>query len=186
SALKRNGVPLYTLARRGQEVERPPREVTIHEIMLKGFDPPRFEIEIFCSRGLYVRVLAEEIGDMLGIPAHLYGLVRTQIGHFDIRSAVSDEAFDRLADREKPGYSLSEALQHLPAVELTATQSRELDSGITPRVGKIDCGNGDLIRLLRPRGELGGIAEVNGAGLLKLKRVFSAEGGQRTAAGDFA
>lgn len=172
SALKHRGTPLYTLARRGQEVEREPREVNIYEMKLIENPFPSFRIEIHCSRGMYVRVLAEEIGDLLGVPAHLDALVRTEIGHFTLESAVKDDDFDSLPSLEKPGYTLSEALQHFPAVELDARQARGLDNGISPRMAAGLPSGGGLVRLLRPDGRLGAIAETGSSGLLVLRKVF--------------
>ena len=173
SALKHKGTPLYALARRGQEIERAPREVVTHEIELLGCDLPIFRIMVRCSRGMYVRVLAEEIGDALGVPACLHSLVRTEVGHFNLDSAVKDTDFAALAGREKPGYSLSEALIHMPAVELTPVQARGLENGIAPRIRESFPQTGVYMRLIRPDGELGAIAETGAAGILHLKKVFN-------------
>ncbi len=173
SALKHKGTPLYALARKGQEIDRAPREVDTHEIELLGCDLPIFRIMVRCSRGMYVRVLAEEMGDALGVPACLHSLVRTEVGHFNLDSALKDTDFAALAEREKPGYSLSEALGHFPAVELTAVQARGLENGIAPRIRESCPQSGVYVRLLRPDGELGAIAETGAAGILHLKKVFN-------------
>ncbi len=178
SALKYKGSPLYTLARKGQEVERSAREVDTYEIKLTSCNLPGFRIDVYCSRGMYVRVLAEEIGKALSVPAHLSGLIRTEIGHFNVESAVSDEDFEDLAAAENPGYSLSEALQHLPAFELSVEQIRQLENGISPRVTKKLPAVGKLVRLLRPESRLGAIAEVDITGALKLKKVFVSGNGE--------
>jgi tRNA pseudouridine55 synthase len=88
SALKREGVPLYKLARQGIEVERQPRRVTIHSLELSPIDGERLALRLHCSKGTYVRVLAEEIGEALGSAAHLETLRRTSFGRFHIDAAV--------------------------------------------------------------------------------------------------
>lgn len=174
SALKHGGKPLYTLARKGIEVERTPREVTAYSIVPIDFDLPRFRISVECSRGMYIRSLAEEIGEAAGVPAHLHALVRTRVGHFTLDSAVNDDDFEKLPEMEAPGYTMSEALKHLQPFNLTKQQWQGLKNGMPP-VPNMDLPpEGDLLRLLTPEGTLGAIAEVNSAGLLKLRKVFAA------------
>ncbi len=176
SALKHRGTPLYLLARRGESIDRSPREVETYEINLVECRLPVISIEVYCSRGLYLRVLAEEIGDALGVPAHLGSLVRTRIGHFDLASALPDDAFETIVDGDPPGASLGEAVRHFPAVRLSGEQSRGLSQGIAPRVPGWTKGAlppaGGLVRLERADGTLGAIAEVGAAGMLQLRRVF--------------
>jgi tRNA pseudouridine55 synthase len=176
SALKHRGTPLYLLARRGESIDRSPREIETYEITLVECRLPFISIEVFCSRGLYLRVLAEEVGEALGVPAHLGSLVRTRIGHFDLGAALADDAFETLLEGDPPGFSLGEALRHFPAVKLSDEQSRGLSQGIAPRVPGWTKGAlppaGDLVRLERSDGSLGAIAEVGAAGFLQLRRVF--------------
>ncbi len=82
SAVKHQGVPLYRLARRGVEVERATRTVRIERFELLGYTPPNLEIEVVCSPGTYVRVLAVDLGVRLGCGAHLAALRRTRNGPF--------------------------------------------------------------------------------------------------------
>jgi tRNA pseudouridine55 synthase len=89
SALKRDGVPLYKLARRGVEVEREPRRITIHRLALACAGGPDVTFEVACSKGTYVRVLAADLGRALGTVAHLLALRRTQVGTFDVTAASS-------------------------------------------------------------------------------------------------
>jgi tRNA pseudouridine55 synthase len=182
SALKHKGRPLYLLARRGERVERTAREVETYEISLVAFEPPLLRLEVFCSRGLYLRVLAEEIGDALGVPAHLGNLVRLRIGHFTLDDAVPDDAFERLLELESPGSSLSDALRHFPAITLSAQQARGIERGMAPRILPTRTGglppSGSFLRLERPDGKLGAIAEVGPAGLIHLRRVFREASGE--------
>ena len=88
SALKRDGVPLYRLARHGIEVERAARPVRIDRLVLEPDGPTRLRFDVACSKGTYIRVLAEDIGAALGSAAHLEALRRTGFGSFDIADAV--------------------------------------------------------------------------------------------------
>lgn len=83
SAIKRQGVPLYKLAHQGIEVEREAREVTIHRLDLLRLEGDELEIEVCCSKGTYIRTLAEDIGAMLGCGAHISALRRTRVGALD-------------------------------------------------------------------------------------------------------
>ncbi len=92
SALKKDGVPLYKLARKGETVEREARSLTIHSLEITDFDPPRIGLRTRCSKGTYVRTLAHDIGAELGCGAHLSALRRTASGPFDVESAVTVDA----------------------------------------------------------------------------------------------
>ena len=94
SALKREGVPLYKLARRGITVEREPRSVEIHDIELLDWNPPLLTIRVQCSPGTYIRALARDLGQKLDCGAHLQSLTRLASGHFTLEKAVS---LDKLA-----------------------------------------------------------------------------------------
>ena len=87
SALRRGGKRLYELARQGVEVEREPREVTVHSIRLVSVSLPDFVIHVRCGKGTYVRTLAADLGAALGCGAALAGLVRTRVGPFALESA---------------------------------------------------------------------------------------------------
>jgi tRNA pseudouridine55 synthase len=125
SALKRDGKPLYTYARAGIEVERKPRPVSIHQLQLIDFAVDRVSIVVACSKGTYIRTLAEDIGNLLGCGAHLAALRRTRIGRLDIADAITvnrleqSDADDRIS-LLKPVDSL---LVELPAVLLDETSA---------------------------------------------------------------
>ncbi len=97
SAVKHQGQRLYKLAREGKEVEREPRKVTIHRLELTGLEPPFFDIEVHCSKGTYVRTLAEDIGEALGCGAHVAALRRTGVGPYDGSHMIALEELRRLA-----------------------------------------------------------------------------------------
>jgi len=98
SALKRDGVPLYRLARQGIEVPRNPRPVTIHSLLLKRVSLPSVQILVSCSKGTYIRVLAEDIGSALGCGAFLSGLVRLGLGPFQLQEAQTTESLAALSE----------------------------------------------------------------------------------------
>ncbi|MBB5216832.1 tRNA pseudouridine(55) synthase TruB [Parapusillimonas granuli] len=121
SALKRDGKPLYEYARQGLELDRPPRTVTIHHIELLSCD--RFEavIAVQCSKGTYIRTLAQDIGRQLGCGAHLKALRRTRVGPFGLDAAVGLEALQAMPD---PKAALI-ALDALPAGLNPATSTQK-------------------------------------------------------------
>ncbi|MCP3668868.1 MAG: tRNA pseudouridine(55) synthase TruB [Gammaproteobacteria bacterium] len=98
SALKHKGERLYKLARDGIEVEREPRRVTIHEISMQGYTAPEFELKVHCSKGTYIRTLAEDIGNKLGCGAHVAALRRTGVGPYGADAMVSMEQVKQLAE----------------------------------------------------------------------------------------
>ncbi len=116
SALKRDGTPLYKLARQGIEVDRDPRPIRVDRLVLdpSGADALRFEVD--CSKGTYIRVLAEDIGRALGTVAHLRTLRRTGFGSFRIGDSVALEQWD--PSSADGLLSIREALSELPTVSL--------------------------------------------------------------------
>ncbi len=118
SAVKRDGVPLYKLARLGLEVERTPRPVRIDALALHAKTSLRLGFTVACSKGTYIRVLAEEVGRALGAPAHLLELRRTEFGRFSIERAVKLDAWT--PDGEAGFVAIGAALAHLPCVALDA------------------------------------------------------------------
>lgn len=134
SALKRDGRPLYELARAGIEVERPARPVTIYELSCVSIDLPFIELKVSCSKGTYVRNLVEDIGDMIGCGAHVVALRRTQAGPFDLLQSVTRE---QVAEAEPLGFSALDdlllpswaGLADWPRVELSETSAYYLRHG---------------------------------------------------------
>jgi tRNA pseudouridine55 synthase len=123
SAIKQNGIPLYKLAHQGIAVERLPRDVVIHAIEVLRFEGDRLELDVRCSKGTYIRVLAEDIGAALGCGAHVAALRRTGVGSFDTRRMVSLDTLQELAAGGTAALdahlvSMEEALMHWPDVRL--------------------------------------------------------------------
>jgi tRNA pseudouridine55 synthase len=128
SAVKQHGQPLYKLARQGVEVERTPREVTIHELTLLDWDPPLCDLRIACSSGTYIRSLAHDLGNSLGCGAHVTALRRTAIGDFEVETAVPLE--ELTADNWRLHLQPSDrAVAHLPRLDLSETEAERLQKG---------------------------------------------------------
>ena len=135
SAIKRDGQPLYKLARQGQGIEREPRQVEIFDIQLISFRLPFVEISVICSRGTYIRSLADDIGAALGCGAALQELRRTASGPFAIGAAISLEMLEdsvqnaTLAERFISPY---QALNHLCDISLADSGMIKISHGISP------------------------------------------------------
>lgn len=111
SALKHKGRPLYAYAREGITIERPPREVTIHELNVLSCEGRTASIKVSCSKGTYIRTLAQDIGRALGVGAHLVALRRDSVGAFDIKDAFT---LEQIADLVSPLEAVR-PLSELPA-----------------------------------------------------------------------
>jgi tRNA pseudouridine55 synthase len=120
SALKRDGKPLYQLARQGLEVDREPREVTITELRLLDFSGDRCRLRVSCSKGTYIRTLAEDIGNALACGAHLTALRRTAVGPLRIADTLTLDRLVALSEEERTHCLLppDALLQTLPPVHL--------------------------------------------------------------------
>jgi tRNA pseudouridine55 synthase len=128
SALKRDGVPLYALAREGKTVTREVRRVRIDDLEVVRFGPPYLEIRVRCSKGTYVRTLAEDIGEALGTCAHLAALRRTASGRWRVADAVSLDSLSS-PSRMKHLLPLPALLGDLPRAELDAAQEARFRNG---------------------------------------------------------
>jgi len=131
SALKRDGRPLYELARQGIEVERQPRAVTIYSIDCLDFDVDRLSLRVACSKGTYIRVLAADIGAALGCGAHLAGLRRTVVGDLDLTKAVTLVELESLDAAGRAGHLQAvDALLHtLPVLEVQGEAAERFRHG---------------------------------------------------------
>ena len=134
SAIKQNGQPLYKLAREGIEVERKARKISIFSIDLLRLSSNELEIEVHCSKGTYIRTLAEDIGEALGCGAHLSALRRTQSGPFDMQHVVTLPELEQLAEKgtielDKLLQPMESALIDWPQVRLTENMAYYLRQG---------------------------------------------------------
>jgi len=180
SALKKDGVRLYKLARQGKEIPREPRSITIETLRLDRVGEAEVEIDVTCTRGTYVRTLAADMGEALGCGAHLKSLRRTACGHLLLENAVTLDELERLRTLdEMPLLPLSAALGHLRSVAWQMGQLARLRSGQQeilnvlerPRAGE------KLLRILDARGELAALVHWSDefpGGRWRLFRVFCA------------
>ena len=130
SALKRDGKPLYEYARAGVELERTPREITIHKIRWTNIQWPEATLEVSCSKGTYIRVLAEDIGNTLGCGAHLVGLRRTEVGHLSLEHSFTIESIQNaLHDSSSYILPVDALLQTLPHLTVDEQQAKRLEMG---------------------------------------------------------
>lgn len=127
SAIKQGGRKLYELARAGETVERPPRSVRIDALTLTGWQPPDFTLDVTCSAGTYIRSLAYDVGEALGVGAHLAGLTRTASGVFTLEKAVPLDTL--LSDPGSGIISPSVALAQYPSLTIDDTTRQELTQG---------------------------------------------------------
>jgi tRNA pseudouridine55 synthase len=171
SALKRNGRALYEYARAGVEVERAPRRVTIHGLRLVEFDGERAVIDVDCSKGTYVRVLAEDIGTALGCGAHLAALRRTRVGALTLERSLTLEALEALPPATRREWLLpaDTLLAALPRVALSEAQSRRFMHGNALDIG----GTAGRVRVYGPLEQLLGLAEIDEHGALNPRRLIA-------------
>ena len=162
SAVKQGGVPLYRLARRGEQVERAPRKVRIDRFALLGYRAPDVEVEVTCSPGTYVRVLAAELGSRLGCGAYLHSLCRLRSGPFELAQAAPFEALAAEAERGAIAARLLRpaAALGLATVRLSAEDARRVLHGAALPAGGVPRAVGERVAAIDPTGALLAILEV--------------------------
>lgn len=170
SALKRDGRPLYEYARAGIEVERAPRRVTIHALDLLEREGDLLHLRVLCSKGTYVRVLAEDLGRALGCGAHLAALRRTRVGRLSVAQAVGPDALETLSEPERDALlaPLDSLVAELPLARLPAAAERRFLSG------QGVAGEGDatgVVRVYSAEGAFLGLAEAAPGGWLQPRRL---------------
>ena len=170
SALKHEGTPLYRLARRGEEVERAPRRVRILELQPTKLEGTTLVLRVVCTKGTYIRVLAEDIGAALGCGAHLSGLRRTASGRFRIEQAATLETLAEPEERRRRLLPLPALLEGLPRAELGAGDEARLRQGQTLKISGLHPG---LCAVVRPDGAVIGLGSADGEGALKPLRLTS-------------
>lgn len=129
SALKVNGKKLYELARKGQEVERQPRPITVFELTNLGFDGTRLSLRVKCSKGTYIRTLCQDIGEALGCGGCMEALRRVRAGEYGIEDAVPLEQLLESETPERYLRGLDTMFAHCPAVTLTPNQEKRCRNG---------------------------------------------------------
>ncbi len=177
SAVKVSGIPSYKLARAGKAVPNKPRPVTIHSFELADYEYPFMSVRIRCSKGVYVRSLCADLGNALGLGAHVTKLRRTRSGRFSLGNAVSLEEIVETAEAEKLEKSMvtiDDALADVPPIPLAEEEAARVIHG-----SRVACptrsetnGRGGLVRLHDPLGRLLALARMEG-GMLRPELVFS-------------
>lgn len=158
SAKKVGGERMYAAARRGEELERTPVEVTVHRLELLSYEPPDLRVEVECSSGTYIRAIARDVGEALGVGGHLTELRRTAVGSHRVEDAIPVE---RLDDEHAVRAALlppAEALDHLPRLTISAQDAKRISHGgaIAAPEG---APSGGVVALVSDGGELLAIAE---------------------------
>ncbi len=173
SALKVDGKPLYAYARAGQEVEIKSRYVSIHQIHLEHFEADELVFTVTCSKGTYIRTLAQDIGAKLGCGAHLKGLRRLTSGTFDLQDALPLEVLSELSLEELDAKLLpiDIKIQHLPKLTLNAEQTDIIQHGQAIKPNQEIISN-EFIRLYDMSGEFIGLAQKQADGKLHPKRLL--------------
>ena len=179
SALRRDGKRLYQLAREGRDVERVPRRIEIFALELIALDGDSLEFEVCCSKGTYVRTLAEDIGNALGCGAHLSALRRSAVDNFSLGQAASLEQLERLAvGGDEPLQRLllpaSAALAGFDELRLDTAASRDIVHGKRVRLAVAPAPG--LYRLLAANGRFLGLGEVGKNAELAAKRLMNTAG----------
>lgn len=173
SALKHEGRPLYEYARRSIEIERPARNVTLYAIDIREFAPPRAVIDVRCSKGTYIRTLAEDLAKHLGTFAHLTALRRTATAGFNIADSHNLPQLAELDDAARDALLLpcDVLVQHLPAIALDDTAAQRLRHGQTPPAADGTPENTPL-RAYAPGGRFIGLIQAR-SGYLKVLRLLN-------------
>lgn len=173
SAIKRDGRPLYELARKGVEVERQARRVVIHDIELVAFAGDRLTLRVHCGKGVYVRTLAEDVGAALGCGAHLAALRREEVGPFVIEDAVTLAELEAIAPEQRDAELLSPdcLVEDLTRLDLDVESAWQMRHG--QAVWRAGLRVGELLRLYDPAGDFVGVAEVDFEGKVAPRRLLA-------------
>ena len=173
SAKKVDGEAMHRKARRGEHVELPPVPVTIHEIALLDFDQAHVRFSVRCSSGTYIRSIARDLGDALGVGAHLTALRRTSVGRFRVEESLSLDALDDEHRVSEARVGPVEAVSHLPSLEVDDGEAARLLHGQRLRVeapGAADASSDARVAVAHA-GRLLAIGELDD-GLLRPRKVF--------------
>ncbi len=172
SAVKIDGTPLYRLARKGIEVERKPKKVIIHSIKIEEFNPPFVSFRVVCSKGTYVRALCNDIGEALGIGAHIVELERTRIGNFKIEESIDLEELKKIKEKaiSDAFLTIDKALYFIPSVIIGDALVRKFLNGNSVKIpsGIVPAG---WVKVKDKTGKILGIGFGNGV-IIKPERII--------------
>ncbi len=174
SALKHQGKALYEYARDGVDIPRAPRSVTIFDIEMLSFDATKqqFEMNVVCSKGTYIRTLAEDIGRALGCGAHLAGLRRLGTAHFQLQDALTLEQLEQMSAEQRDNALLpaDASIVDLPLVELDDDSAYYLLRGQS--IWKSGINIIGQFRIYRASGQFLGLGELDANGKVAPKRLL--------------
>lgn len=175
SALKRNGTPLYKFARKGIEIERSPRPVTVHDINFLGLDDTVVTLDVICSKGTYIRTLVEDIGKSLGYGGYVVELRRTGFAHLDLGESKTYEQLSKLKEQNLESLdsviiSADEMLPNLKSVYLDSEQTRDIRLG--KKIEYSCCSTSQKLKLYDDEKKFIGIGESNRMSEILPKRLF--------------
>ena len=175
SALKHQGKALYEYARDGVDIERAARDVTIYQIDFHGFQNHQLDITVACSKGTYIRTLAEDIGAALGCGAHLAGLRRLTAGHFKLEDAITVEAFEAMTLEQRDACLLppDATIATLPMVTIDADSEFYLLRGQS--VWKANLNIQGSFRVYNEQGVFLGLGEQASDGKIAPKRLLKSK-----------
>ncbi|MBT4422053.1 MAG: pseudouridine synthase, partial [Candidatus Thioglobus sp.] len=175
SALKKDGQPLYKLARQGIEIERPARPVTIHAIEFISYEKGVVTLDVSCSKGTYIRSLIQDIGDTLGCGAHVIELRRTGFAHIDISKTLKFSELEALSSDDYQSldahiFPSEDMLPSIQSVTLVAQQSIDIKYGRT--IQSDFKGEQHTVKLFDLDQQFLGIGELTQDGVIAPKRLF--------------
>jgi tRNA pseudouridine55 synthase len=172
SALKVEGAPLYRLARQGREIERAPRAVRIHHLRLLERTPDTLQLSVGCSKGTYIRVLAEDLGRLLGCGGYLTALRRTAIGSFTLDQSIALATLEAMtpSEREDALLAVDTLVLDLPRIDLSPEAANRVINGLAVAGAPERCGPA---RLYDAAGRFLGLGEVSTEGTIVPKRMVA-------------
>jgi tRNA pseudouridine55 synthase len=176
SALKHQGTPLYKYARAGVEIDRPARDVTIHDLQLNQFDGKQFAITVTCSKGTYIRNLVEDIGEQLGVGAHVTRLHRLYT------AGLADEPMFTMDDLQTMSAEqlssillpMDRAVNYMPRVAVNRDEAQALQQGKTV-YSKVVGDVSGCVRLYENDVHFMGLGDLDATGILKVKRLLNGD-----------
>ena len=173
SALKHKGQPLYKLAREGVRIERQQREIKISELKLLSYENNIIKFAVSCSKGTYIRTLAEDIANKLGMDGYLIDLRRTKIGNLNVQNALSLDKIEAIsADKRNDFIMPTEALVgEYPKIILTESEENFIKNGQQIQLPKKV--NPEIYRLFSKNSTFIGLGEIDSKNLLKAVRLIS-------------
>ena len=176
SALKHNGKKLYELAREGKVIERKARKITIFDLKLLSATSDSLTLDVFCSKGTYIRSLAEDIGHKLGCGGTVVELRRIQAGQFKIEDALTIDQLQQMEPEELKGLliDVDKPLEGMPALELSASQAILIRQGQQIKMEKTETIQG-MVRMYSEQVFLG-LGEMLLDGKLLPKKIFNLGG----------